>query len=158
MAQVTTEPATDPVEYRLAAGLVRRLFWLAIVLLVLLMGAATGLVLMLSAPPEVLVVLLVVAIVALYRVQSYLRTTAYVVRLDEQGYLVRLVRGAGVKRGAWADVRDAVAARPHDIPCLVLRLRDGTTTTVPVEALALDRDRFAADVKSRLEHAHRRRP
>jgi len=33
---------------------------------------------------------------------------------------------------------------------VVLRLRDGRTTTIPVEALAADREAFARDVRLRL--------
>ena len=70
---------------------------------------------------------------------------AYVVRLDDDGYRVRLVRGAGVSAARWTDVEDA--GRPPTraaSPCVVLRLRDGRTTTIPVGALAGDREEFVA--------------
>ncbi len=35
-----------------------------------------------------------------------------VVHLDESGYRVALVRGAGVKEARWSDVEDAVTASP----------------------------------------------
>ena len=42
-------------------------------------------------------------------------------------------------RPRWTDVEDAVTASPRGVPCVVLRLRDGGTTTIPVQALAVDR-------------------
>ena len=75
---------------------------------------------------------------------------AYVVRLDSLGYEVRLVRGAGVKRARWADVAQASTAEVGGQPCVVLALRDGRTTTVPVGVLAGDRDEFVTRVRALL--------
>ena len=75
---------------------------------------------------------------------------AYVVRLDRLGYEVRLVRGAGVKRARWADVAEASTADVRGVPCVVLSLRDGRTTTVPVGVLAGDRDEFVTRVRALL--------
>ncbi len=75
---------------------------------------------------------------------------AYVVRLDRLGYEVRLVRGAGVKRARWADVAEASTADVRGVPCVVLSLRDGRTTTVPVGVLAGDRDEFVTRVRTLL--------
>lgn len=76
-----------------------------------------------------------------------------VVSLDDEGYRVRLVRGAGVTSARWADVTEAVAASPRGIDCLVIRLRDGGTTTIPVTALAADRSVFATEVRGYLRRA-----
>ena len=73
---------------------------------------------------------------------------AYVVRLDALGYQVRLLRGAGVKRARWADVAEASTAEVGGVPCVVLALRDGRTTTVPVAVLAGDRDEFVARLRA----------
>ena len=64
------------------------------------------------------------------------------VHLDDTGYRVRLVRGAGVNEARWKEVEDAVTATPRGVPCVILRLTDGRTTTIPVEALAADREEF----------------
>ncbi len=93
-----------------------------------------------------------------------LRSRVTVVHLDETGYRVAMVRGAGVKEARWSDVEDAVTASPAGFPCVVIRLRDGGTTTIPVQALAADPDDFARDVRDRLragrttEPLIRRRP
>jgi len=76
-----------------------------------------------------------------------------VVSLDDEGYRVRLIRGAGVTSARWADVTEAVAASPRGIDCLVIRLRDGGTTTIPVTALAADRSVFATEVRGYLRRA-----
>jgi hypothetical protein len=76
-----------------------------------------------------------------------------VVSLHDEGYRVRLVRGAGVTSARWADVTEAVAASPRGIDCLVIRLRDGGTTTIPVTALAADRSVFATEVRGYLRRA-----
>ena len=78
---------------------------------------------------------------------------AYVVRLDSLGYEVRLVRGAGVNRARWVgqpSYPPAGAAEVRGQPCVVLALRDGRTTTVPVGVLAGDRDEFVTRVRALL--------
>jgi len=75
------------------------------------------------------------------------------VRLGEEGYQVRLLRGAGVRRARWRDVEDAVTATVSGHDCVVLRLRDGRTTTIPVQVLAGDREEFARDVRAHLQRS-----
>jgi hypothetical protein len=71
---------------------------------------------------------------------------------------VRLVRGAGVAQAAWTDVEDAATTTRHDVPCVVLRLRDGRTTTIPVGVLAVDKEEFVRDLQVRLQQARGLRP
>lgn len=78
----------------------------------------------------------------------WLSRRAYVVRLDQLGYEVRLVRGAGVKRARWVDVVEAATAEVHGARCVVLSLRDGRTTTIPVGVLAGDPDEFVTRLRS----------
>ncbi|MDQ3484654.1 MAG: hypothetical protein M3445_04480, partial [Actinomycetota bacterium] len=87
-----------------------------------------------------------------------LRARAVVVRFGEQGYEVRMIRSAGVKAARWSDVEDAVTSFPRDLPSVVLRLRDGSTTTIPVDALAVDRDQFVGELRARLQYGHGLRP
>ena len=63
------------------------------------------------------------------------------------------MRGAGVKRARWADVAQASTAEVRGQPCVVLALRDGRTTTVPVGVLAGDRDEFVTRVRDRCVRA-----
>ena len=70
----------------------------------------------------------------------WLRYRAWVLRCTDEGYAVRLVRGAGVTEARWTAVEDAVTTYRHDVACVVLRLRDGRTTTIPVGVLAVDKE------------------
>lgn len=83
---------------------------------------------------------------------------AVVVRLDDRGYRVRLVRGAGVQRAGWKEVEDVAATRVAGERCVVLRLRDGRTTTIPVDVLAGSSDDFVRDLQQHLNRGHGYRP
>jgi len=96
----------------------------------------------------------VVALLAVLVGGFLLTRRSFVVRLSEEGFRVRFVRGAGVKQGRWLDVVDAVTAEVAGSPCVVLRRRDGRSTTIPVEMLAGDRDAFVRDVQEHLQHGH----
>ena len=135
--------------YRLAPHMAARLVGLLLV-------AVAGLVVLLTVvsavfrwSPWVIIGSGVVAVVSAVAVASILLRVD-VVRLDEDGYRVRLVRGAGVTSARWADVTEAVAASPRGIDCVVIRLRDGATTSIPVAALAADPTEFATDVRAHL--------
>ena len=154
-ADVPGEPTTEPAVYRLAPAVTARLVGLAFLLLALSTFALTAIVLAAGWPPDLIVLVLFVELVAVFGAAAWLHSRAYVVRLDDVGYSVRLVRGAGVKDGRWSEVTDAVAAHPHDIACLVLKRTDGASTSIPVGMIAVDRDDFAREVASRLSRARR---
>ena len=79
------------------------------------------------------------------------RTRGWVARLTPEGYRIQWVRGVGTASGRWQDVEDAVATTIANAPVVVLRLRDGRTTTIPVEVLATDREAFVRDVQQHLQ-------
>jgi hypothetical protein len=119
------------------------------VALLVLLGIAVA---ALSAPAWLLLVGVVLLLAATFGVAAIRRVD--VVRLDEAGYQVRLVRGAGVRRAVWRDVEDVVATTWDGTRCVVLRLRDGRSTTVPVDVLAGSTDDFVLDLQRRLNHGH----
>ena len=119
-----------------------------------LVCVATVLIAVLRLPLAVLTVVVVVALLAVLVGGFLLTRRSFVVRLSEEGFRVRFVRGAGVKQGRWLDVVDAVTAEVAGSPCVVLRRRDGRSTTIPVEMLAGDRDTFVRDVQEHLQHGH----
>jgi hypothetical protein len=82
------------------------------------------------------------------------RTKGWVVRLTPEGYRVQWVRGVGSASGRWKDVEDAVTTTLAEAPVVVLRLRDGRTTTIPVEMLAADRKAFVRDIQDHLQRGH----
>ena len=148
--------ASDPSDYRLAPLLIARFVGFYLVVLAALLFAATAVVAAADLPTVSLVVLLGGGLVGLFVLAWWLRSRVSVVHLDTTGYRVTMVRGAGVREGRWSDVEDAVTAAVRGFPCVVLRLRDGRTTTIPVQALAVDPDDFARDVQERLRVGGRR--
>ena len=92
-------------------------------------------------------VLVLLAAVVLSR-----RTT--VVRLDETGYRVRFVRGVGTPEARWTDVEDVVTATSAGERVVIVRLRDGRTTTIPVRMLAGSPDDFVRDLQTHLNEGH----
>jgi hypothetical protein len=144
-------------DYRLSPALGARLVGLLTVGVALLVFVATGVVAALDLHTVVLLPVAVVGVALVLGVGAWLRATP-VVHLDDEGYRVRLVRGAGVRAARWKDVVEAVAASPRGIPCLVLRLADGRSTTIPVQAVAADREELARDVREHLRRGEGLRP
>lgn len=152
-------PATpETTTYPLAPVVVARFVGLGLVALALLMFVGTALVAALDLPPDVLVVLLVLGLAGVLTLAWWLRNRAWVLRCTAEGYTVRLVRGAGVTEAAWNTVEDASTTLRHDVPCVVLRLRDGGTTTIPVGVLAVDKEEFVRELQGRLQSARGLRP
>jgi len=144
MAPVTSD-------YRLSPLLAARLLGASLVVFGLLVFLATAVVVLFSAPVLILTVTVVACVVGVFATGWFLTRKSYVVHLDAEGYHVRYVRGAGVNRARWADVEDAVTTTVAGSPCVVLRLRDGRSTTIPVDVLAGDRDEFVQQVRAYLD-------
>jgi hypothetical protein len=145
-------------EYRFSSALVARLMGAVLVVAgaaVLLVGLLVSL---LGLPTTVLSVAVVLAVLAFLLSGLLLTRTAAVVRLEEAGYRVRLIRGAGVHQARWVDVEDVVASTIAGERCVVLRLRDGRATTVPVDVLAGSSDDFVRALQQHLNRGHGYRP
>jgi len=140
-------------DYRLSPALGARLLGSALVGLAVLVFVLTLVVALMELSAVVVGVVAALGLAAVLVGGHLLTRRAYVVRLGEDGYRVRMVRGAGVREARWTEVEDAVAASPRGVDCLILRLRDGRTTTIPVQVLAADRDEFARDVRAHLERS-----
>lgn len=136
--------------YRLAPAVVARILGLALVLLAVIAFAATIVVAVAHGPIDVVVGLVVGGAIVVVAVAWWLRSKAWVVRCSEEGYAVRLVRGAGVREAPWTEVRDAVTTTTRGIACLVIRLGDGTSTSIPVGLLAIDREQFVREMQRHL--------
>ena len=135
--------------YRLAPAVAARLVGAALVGAAVLVLLTTVLVALLSWP--VLVVLVVAGLALLGVLATYVATRRIpVLRLDPAGYRVRWVHGAGTHRARWSDVQEAVTGSPAGIDCLVLRLRDGRSTSIPVAAVDHDRYALVTEVRERL--------
>lgn len=138
-------------DIRIAPAVAARVVGAALVALALLVLVLVGVSAATSLPASVVVLVAALGVFVLGAAGLYLVNGAYVLRLTEQGYRVRFVRGAGVTRARWTDVEDAVTSYVADTPCVVLRLKDGGSTTVPVSVLAIDRERLVGLLQEALE-------
>jgi hypothetical protein len=149
------DPQQQTVDYRLAPLVTARFVGLYLMLLAVLVFAATGVVFATGWSGDLLLVLALIGLIGLGGAGWWLRTRAYVMRAAPDGYTVRMVRGAGVKAARWTQVEDAVTTTIHDEPCVVLRLKDGGTTTIPVSVLAVDNEQFVVELQQHLQRGHR---
>jgi hypothetical protein len=146
---------TSVTDYRLAPPVLARLVGGYLVLLAVVLLVVTVVVASAGLSPDLIVGVLVAGLLGLIGTAWWLRSRMVVVRLTDAGYRVRMVRGAGVVEARWSQVEDAVAATTRGIECVVLRLRDGRTTTIPVQLIAVDKDDFARDVREHLRRSAR---
>lgn len=140
-----------PQDYRLAPQFAARLLGLTLMGAGLAIVVATVVAVGFITQPWVVSLTVAAALAVILLVIWKLRSGTWVVRLTDDGYKVQFVRGAGVKQARWADVADAVTTDVAGSPCVVLRLKNGGATTIPVEVLAVDRDTFVRDVQVQLK-------
>jgi hypothetical protein len=143
-----------PSDYRFAQPLVVRFLGLVLVGLGLLTVAAVLLAAALHLSAAVVTAVVVVVVAAVVLAGFVLSRRTPLVHLDEAGYRIRLLRGAGVTAARWRDVEDVVTATVRGHDCVVLRLRDGRTTTVPVAVLDAPRQVFVQDLRTHLDAGH----
>lgn len=144
-------------EYRFAPLVAARIVGALLVAVAVIVLLVTVLVAALGLSVVVVPAVAVLAVVGAAAAYAVLRRVP-VVRLDPEGYRVRMVRGAGTDAAAWAEVDEAVTATPAGLPVVVLKLRDGRTTTVPVTLLAVDREQFVRELQAYLMRGHGLRP
>lgn len=136
-------------DYRLSPALAARLVGLLTVGVALLVFAATAASALLEWPPLVLLPVAIAALATIVGVGTHLRRVP-AVRLDGDGYRVRLVRGAGVRQARWRDVAEVATTTRDGTSCVLVRLEDGRTTTIPAGVLAADREEFVRDLAGHL--------
>lgn len=115
---------------------------------------ATVVVFSTGLPLDVLSVLVLLVLAGVLFIGFWLLPRWYVLRLDPVGYRVRFVRGAGRKSARWTDVTQVDTATIAGGRCLVLGLRDGATTTIPVDLVQGDSDQLVRDLRRRLDTGH----
>jgi hypothetical protein len=141
-------------EYGLARAVRARLMGISLATVGLVVLVVSVLVLLVDLPSGTIAGLLVLAALGVVALAVLLGRRWYVVRLDDTGYRVRLVRGAGRAQARWTEVEDLATAVVSGTPCVVLRLRDGQTTTVPVNLIEGDREEFVDELQRRLDAGH----
>ena len=146
-----TETATV---YRLAPAVAARLLGVVLCLVAVVILLSTVLIAVVDLHTVFLLVPVGLTLLLLVATWWLWRQKGWVARLTPEGYRVQWVRGVGAASGRWKDVEDAVTTTVADSPVVVLRLRDGRTTTIPVEMLAVDREAFVRDVQAHLQRGH----
>lgn len=95
-------------------------------------------------------VLLAVAAVRLLRGRP-------VLVLDSDGYRIHGLRGAGIRVAPWSAVEDVVSVGSGSRRVVEIRLRDGSTTSLPVRLIDEPPRVWLRDLDDRLNSAHRQR-
>lgn len=148
---MTTKTATV---HRLAPAVAARLLGVVLCAVAVLILVSTLAIAVLDLHTVFLLVPVLLTVAVLLACWWTWRTRGWVVRMTAEGYRVQWVRGVGAESARWKDVEDAITTTVAEAPVVVLRLRDGRTTTIPVEMLAVDREAFVRDVQDHLQRGH----
>jgi len=144
---VTTDNVTV---HRLAPAVAARLLGLVLCAVAVLILVSTVAIAVLDLHTVFLLVPVGITVVVLAANWWVWREKGWVARFTDEGYRVQWVRGVGTASGRWKDVEDAVTTTVANAPVVVLRLRDGRTTTIPVEVIATDREELVRDLQQHL--------
>lgn len=139
-------------DYRFSPAITARLLGVTLLALGAIATVGTVLVAWLDLHSVVVLVLMVLVLGCVIALMVW--SNGWVVRLTEEGYQIRRIRGAGVKAARWKEVEDAVTTEVLGSPCVVLRLRDGRTSTIPADVLHVNRELFARTIAEHLERGH----
>lgn len=131
---------------------------LLLIVMAALVFVTTAVVVVLDLHSSILLIPAVVGMIALVAAAVTFMRHGWVVRLTDEGYRVQWVRGVGVDAARWTDVEDAITTTLVGSPVVVLRLRNGQSTTIPVEMLAGDREAFVRDLQRHLRDGQGLRP
>jgi hypothetical protein len=139
--------------WALAPALRARLLGTGLLTAALLVGVVALLTLV-GVPGWVLSGVVVLAAVLVVAVGLLLGVRRWVVRLDEHGYRVRVLRAGEARSARWTDVLDVQTGTAGGARTVLLRLRDGRTTAIPVDAVEGDPDGFVASLQAALDRGH----
>ncbi len=144
----------DTVDFALAPALRMRVLGTGLVALgaVVCLGAVAGWLLGLSA--AVVSGLVVLAVIGTVVLGFLVGIRHWVLRLDAHGYRVRGLRSAQARSARWTDVLDLQATTVRGSRCVTLRLRDGRTTTLPVDVLEGDVATLTSELSAHLDRGH----
>jgi hypothetical protein len=147
-------PAAGPVDFALAPGLRARLLGTGLVAIgtVVVLGVLLGW--LVGLPSAVVAGLLFLALVGVLTLGLLVGVRHWVLRLDADGYRVRVLRSAQARSARWSDVLDLQATTETGRRSVVLRLRDGRTTTLPVDLLEGDPAALTQALADHLDRGH----
>ncbi len=158
MSTPDSQPAGDPgagrVDFAFAAPLRFRLLGAGLLSIgtVVLLGALVTWLFDLSS--RVMSGLVLLALVGVAVLGLLLGVRHWVLRLDQHGYRVRALRSAQARSARWTDVLDVQATTVAGHRCVVLRLRDGRTTTLPGDVIEGGPTRLAETITAHLDRGH----
>ena len=141
-----------PSDYRLSPVLTARLLGVTLVVMGVLASLVTVGIGVFELPSAFLLVPAVFVLVAAAAILVW--SNSWVLRFSDEGYQVRRLRSAGTSAARWRDVEDMVATDVNGTQCIVIRLRDGRSTTLPVAALNVEGQELARTVAGHLNRAH----
>jgi hypothetical protein len=130
-----TPPPTERVSFALAPALRLRLLGTGLVAIGVVVAIGVLLTWLTGLPGEFVSGLVVLAAIGVIVLGLLVGVRHWVLRLDETGYQVRVLRTAQARSARWTDVLDLQASTVSGARCVVLRLRDGRTTALPVDAI-----------------------
>jgi len=146
--------APDVTHYRLPGILAARVVGAALVVLAVVVLGATLLVTTAGATPDLLVLVAGLGLLGLTVLGWWLRSRAYLVRLDDEGYRVGLAFGVGVRSATWREVADVGTTTVGGAPLVVLNLEAEGRTVLPVGALGEEREQLVRELQQRLRRGH----
>jgi len=133
-SQVRVANPTESVELALAPALRLRLLGTGLAAVGLCVLVGVGVAWVVGAPTAVATGLVVLGGAGVLTLGLLLGVRRWVIRLDDQGYRVRVLRPQA-RAARWSDVLDLQAINAGRARHVVLRLRDGRTTALPVDAV-----------------------
>lgn len=98
--------------------------------------------------------LIALAVIGVLSLAALVGVRRWVVRLDKHGYRIRGLRSAEVKSARWSDVLDLQATTVGGQRCVVLRLRDGRTSTLPVDVIDGGPNKLTDALTAHLDRGH----
>ena len=145
---------TGPVDFALAPALRVRLLGTGLVAIGVVVALGVLVTWLADLPSAIASSLVVLAAVGVVLLGLLVGLRHWVVRLDETGYRVRVLRTAEARSARWADVLDLQTGTVQGSRSVVLRLRDGRTTALPVDALEGGATGLTEALTSHLDRGH----
>lgn len=147
-------PDGSPVVLALAPALRLRLLGTGLLAIGSVVAIGALLTWLADLAPVVMSGLVLLAAVGVGVLGLLLGVRRWVLRLDEHGYRVRGLRSAQARSARWTDVLDVQATTVAGHRCVVLRLRDGRTTTLPGDVIEGGPTRLAETIAAHLDRGH----
>lgn len=140
--------------YRLSPPLAARLLGVGLVLVALLVMIGTVVAAASGTSVGLLLWVAAVAVALVVGLGLWVARGWVLLRLDDDGYRLRLWRSAGVRAARWDQVSDALASYAGDEPVVVLQLLDGRRTVIPVRLLDTDPEDLVRALQHHLQRGH----